>query len=317
MNRRLSGVRFPFLALTFLLSTPLEGQDRADTLVLRYKPLPQPLKYEVNVATEFLDVAQTGMTGRWDATHLLIEDVTLEVGAGEAGELSGRYDFKEVQTWRRTLGNTAWGRSTYRDTRFRISPTGELEGTGSRPRWLSGDEIFRRLWEVPHVLPEAPVQIGATWRADRSIPMSYSHSTEIECVYTVAEVLDQDVWIEFSGTVNELLRGTGTVRAQQTGSRGGNEGSFSGRFGFRPSLGAAVVVEWDYEHRQGNLDRPWEYREFKEVGSMVLRGLSEEVPVRGVERIVPETKDDKRALRHGLVIGGVVLAIGLLVGFVG
>jgi hypothetical protein len=115
--------------------------------------------------------------------------------------------------------------------------------------------------------------------------------------------------VEYSGSVTERIARTSRAVA--------NEGDFSGRFGFRPSLGAPISVEWEYEHRQGDMDRPWEYTHSRERGSMILQGLAEDVPAKKAERFVEETRDDKRALFHGLVIGGVFLVIGLLVGFVG
>ncbi|MFC1790858.1 hypothetical protein ACFL0I_00105 [Gemmatimonadota bacterium] len=295
-------------ALSVAFPHPLHSQGGADPVILRYKAQPQTLHYEVTIGTEYRDVARTGATGRWDATYIVYDDVGLEVREGETGNLLGTYDLGFVQSWSRVSGMQRGTERVpvsrgIRNTGFEMTGTGDVGGMGGGIRALSGEEIFRRLWEVPHVLPEGPVEVGTTWTADRSVFMSYSHSTEIEARYEVVEVIGEDVWVEFSGSVIEFLMG---ARSGET-----NHGTFFGRFGFRPSLGAMVGVEWDFDHQRGNPDRPWEYREALEEGAIVLLGLAEELPVREVTRLIQEDRAGSTAVLFWILGAVVVVTLAI------
>jgi hypothetical protein len=304
--RTLAGL-FAILFLT--CPSPLMGQGGADSTVLRYKPQTELLHYQVTVVTEYRVVAP-GLSERWNTTQSIYDDMVLEVREDESGTLSGRYDLGTVRSWTRNptgqtggLRELAGGRSN-RITRFKMDDTGDVGVMGDRNRALAGTEIFRRLWQVPHVLPEGPVEVGSAWLTGFSVPTTYSHSTEIEATYRVVEVRGEDLWVEFSGSVWEVL----------ARSRSGHvtHGSFTGRFGFRPSLGAMVAVEWDYDYRTGNPDRSWEYTETREEGSFVLRGLEGELPVHGVTPVIQENRNDKKALF--IAAGLVVVALGIVFG---
>ncbi len=75
------------------------------------------------------------------------------------------------------------------------------------------------------MLPDGPVEVGTTWQVSRGVTLAEPYSTDIETRSEVVEVLDGDVWVEFSGNVLKVYRG----------SRGryGTEGTLAGRFGFR------------------------------------------------------------------------------------
>ena len=304
------GEGFGFIALSLMYPGSLFCQGGPDSMLLRYKAQPEPLHYQVTLATEYRVVAATGATGRWDATHSIYDDMVLEVWEAEAGTLSGRYDLRTVQGWTRRSGLQTGGvrglagdRSN-RITRFKMDGTGDVGVMRNRIKALSGEEIFRRLWQLPHVLPEGPAEVGTAWVADRSVTMSYSHSTEIKANYRVVEVIGEDVWVEFSGEVLEFLAKSRSGKA--------TEGTFTGRFGFRSSLGAMVAVEWDYDYKTGNPDRPWEYTETREEGSIVLQGLAEELPVEGVTRVIPENRNDREALF--IIAGLLAIALGVVLG---
>jgi len=247
--------------LTFSLPSPTSGQVEPDSLLLRYKAQPEALKYLVEIVADTSKYQRTGYGGRPVSTRALLEEMELKVEEGEVGELSGRYDFGLVKTWV-VSGTQVMTRKWYRDTTFRMTERGEVGEMGGRFKASSGDEIFRRLWEIPHLLPEGPAGLGTTWAANRTLAMEETHSTEIETQYRVAKIEDGVVHVEFSGTVIEVFKGSG--------GRSGIQGTMSGEFTFRQSLGAMVRVEWNYDFRSGDWDVPWEYTEVSEHGAIVL-----------------------------------------------
>jgi hypothetical protein len=233
----------------------------------------------------------------------------LRVVESEADELSGRYVFGPIEVRARSMtgmNSQTWSQTRYRDTAFRIKENGEVGQMGGRIKASSGDEIFRRLWEVPHVLPDGPVEVGTTWQVSRGVTLAEPYSTDIETRYEVVEVLDGDVWVEFSGNVLEVYRGSG--------GRYGTEGTLSGRFGFRPSLGAMIGWEWDYDYKEGSWDSPWSFNQVSEEGSIVLDGLGEDLPLKGTDQAIERNKDDGMALRHGVIVVG-LLAAAMYFGF--
>jgi hypothetical protein len=238
-------------------------------------------------------------------------ELELKLEEAEDGELAGRYHFGFGESWTKTPGSRRWGQGRFRarDTTFQILTTGAVGQMGGPTKSMSGDEIFQNLWEVPHVLPDGPVELGMTWEVSQRFPMRHSHFTEIETRYRVVDIQDEDVWIEFSGSLYERL----------SGGRNGyaTEGAFSGRLGFRRSLGAVVGWEWDYDYRTGHIDRTYEFTEYRQEGSFILEGLEDTLPLEGVTRLVEEKRDDKKSAVIWVVIGAIALGIGAALGMVG
>lgn len=292
--------------LALLVPDALLGQAKADPVLLRYKAQPDAIYYEVNIATESHTISMLDIVRPWDSTHTVYDTMALRLEEADGGTLAGTYDLGFVQTWRRSLGvesgshrRRVSGRQN-RITRFEMEGTGDIGAMEGRSRAFAGQEIFRRLWQVPRVLPDAPVELGSTWASSQSVPTTYSHSTEIETRYEVVQIVGEDVWVEFSGSVSERLRSAGRV----------TYGTFTGRFGFRSSLGAMVAVEWNYEYRTGPRDRPRDYTETREKGSMVMLGTAEELPVEGVVREISGNRNDRKAL---LILGSLLAVMAAVV----